>query len=134
MRIFALFLSTALALVACSDAFSPPPGLRFARISYLCTFAGPGGRTVLWLRGVDAFPVVDVALFERRQANGVWVAPSDTVVATYYSAIDQYENGSGTITMTRSDRFPILGRVDLQFGTKRISGEFQAQWVEPPVC
>ena len=138
MKAAALILSTVVALVACSDAFSPPPGLPFSRITYICSITGIGEHTTITLRRSATVPYLIVS-FEQRQPsqvhNGTWVVPSDSVSAFYYAAPDQAESGSGTITIKRAaPEFPVLGELDLQFGSQPIRGEFRALWEEPPVC
>ena len=138
MKGAALFLPTVVALVACSDAFNPPPGLPFSRITYRCSVTGIGNHTNITLRRSDTVPYVIVSFEERlpeQVQNGTWVAPSDSVSTFYYAALNQSESGSGTITIRRAaPEFPVLGEVDLQFGSHQIRGEFRALWEEPPVC
>jgi hypothetical protein len=145
MKASVLSLLTALALFACSDAFSPPPELPYSRITYICSWTGPG-HTGLTLQSRFTVPFVYVTFPERATQglpagvlglrNGAWVAPSDSVFVEYWTAMapDQHEAGSGTITITRAGSLPVLGKVDLQFGSQHISGEFSAEWEEPAVC
>lgn len=129
MKPAVVVVSTLTALVACSDAFSPPPGLEFAAIGYTCTLPLSGAATELTLAGKTEFPYLMVTSGRMPDVRGgTWVAPSDTVSARYITAPGQSELGSGSVTFEHAiPHFPIQGTIDLQFGSQHITGAFRAR-------
>jgi len=129
MKAAVAILSTVVPLLGCSDAFSPPPGLAFSTIGYMCTLPLSGTATALTLTGKTEFPYL-VVISGRMPAvqGGAWVAPSDSVSARYVTAQGQSELGSGSVTFNHwiTNR-PVQGVIDLQFAAQHITGAFRAR-------
>jgi hypothetical protein len=127
MKAAVAILSTLTPLLACGDAFSPPPGLEFSTIGYTCTLPLSGAATVLILTGKTEFPYLFVMSGRMPDVQGgTWVAPSDSVSARYVTAPGQSELGSGSVTFKPAiANFPLQGAIDLQFASQHITGAFR---------
>jgi hypothetical protein len=128
MKAAVAIVSILVPLLACSNAFSPPPGLEVSSIGYTCTLPLSGAATVLTLTGKQTFPYLMVVSGRMPDVQGgTWVAPSDSVSAHYVTAPGQSELGSGSVTFEPAiANFPVQGAIDLQFASQHITGAFRA--------
>src|ERR1041385_7252802 len=136
----AVVVLSSMLLLACGDFFSPPAGLSFAAASNSCW--GMGGASAIELAAEPirqgespSYPYVLVTMRVQpfMLGPGTWLAPSDTAIAYYVTGPNQQETGSGRLTVRRTTKSgPVLGSVDLEFGSRHITGDFFAGWVARP--
>jgi hypothetical protein len=140
MRPTVVLPTLALTLVACSDAFSPPADFRYSAAAYTCLVATteidlankPITQSNRW-----TFPYVQLLLPQEPTDLRAGRLPSLAGVAARYvkGFGDFVIADSGSVTIQHASNLFVLGNVDLHFPNTRITGDFQAPWInEGGIC